>query len=60
MYLDDDIEIYENDDYLTDYSTYVKSKTTQKNTHNTSDSYIVNDKQVVRYFDRNDWIKAER
>ena len=60
MYLEDDIEIYENDDYLTDYSIYVKSKTTQKNTQNISDSYIVNDKQVVRYFDRNDWIKAER
>ena len=60
MYIDDDIEVYENDDYLTDYSTYIKPKTTQKNTQNSSDSYIVNDKQVVRYFDRNDWIEVGR
>ena len=49
MYPDDDIEIYENDDYSLDYSVYLKPKKPENNIQN--NSVIANDKQLERYFD---------
>ena len=50
MFPDDDIEVYENDDYSLDYSMYYRLKPRETNIQNTSNSDLVNDKQVDRYF----------
>tara|TARA_B100001093_G_scaffold513623_1_gene585930 strand:+ start:968 stop:1291 length:324 start_codon:yes stop_codon:yes gene_type:complete len=49
VFPDDDIEVYENDDYSLDYSVYYRSKPRETNIQN-NNSDVVNDKQVDRYF----------
>ena len=61
LYTDDGIEVYENDDnYRSGYLKYNRQKITESSIQHSNQSNLLNEKQVVAYFDRNHLIDMWR
>ena len=48
----DGIEVYEDDNYIPNYSTPITQKRTELTIQHSNNSDFINDKQIVEYFDR--------